>query len=323
MKKYVRQSLMSQYDLVAKKLLSHKRVLAMILSSLPGEFSGLSPEAIVKRIEGVPSAGSVPVSTDFTHIAGLNTEGSEFDAGTVFYDVLFYVSTGCGLSKVIINIEAQKDEPRSYGLLNRAIFYSSRLISSQKEKFFTGSDYDNIQKTLSVWICMNQKTHSLGLLSLDYKKLLGDYIPRGRTDLLETYFIGLSNDVENVSSEETLHRFLGTLFSGSLSRQEKFRIIQEEFSFVNRREIKEEVDAMCNLSLGVFEQGVAEGVTKGLSQGRALGLSQGRTEAKNEMIWKMHLKGFSLSAISDITSDSVRDVELVIQMLKEKNTKKN
>ena len=37
-----------------------------------------------------------------------------------------------GLSQIIINVEAQKDEPTGYEILNRAIFYVSRLISSQK-----------------------------------------------------------------------------------------------------------------------------------------------------------------------------------------------
>ena len=34
---------------------------------------------------------------------------------------------------LIINIEAQKNEPSEYDILNRAIFYVSRLISSQKD----------------------------------------------------------------------------------------------------------------------------------------------------------------------------------------------
>lgn len=38
-----------------------------------------------------------------------------------------------GLSQIIINIEAQKNEPNEYDILNRAIFYVSRMISSQKD----------------------------------------------------------------------------------------------------------------------------------------------------------------------------------------------
>ena len=49
-----------------------------------------------------------------------------------------------GLAQMIINVEAQKDEPGSYQILNRAIFYVSRLISSQKERDFVKSNYDGI-----------------------------------------------------------------------------------------------------------------------------------------------------------------------------------
>ena len=42
---------------------------------------------------------------------------------------------------LIINIEAQKNEPNEYDILNRAIFYVSRMISSQKEKNFKPGYY--------------------------------------------------------------------------------------------------------------------------------------------------------------------------------------
>ena len=46
---------------------------------------------------------------------------------------IFYVRMKDGLSQIIINIEAQKNEPNEYDILNRAIFYVCRMISSQKD----------------------------------------------------------------------------------------------------------------------------------------------------------------------------------------------
>ena len=57
-----------------------------------------------------------------------------------------------GLSQIIINVEAQKDEPTGYEILNRAIFYVSRLISSQKERDFENSSYDDIKRVYSIWV---------------------------------------------------------------------------------------------------------------------------------------------------------------------------
>ena len=52
---------------------------------------------------------------------------------------MFYVRMKDGISQIIINLEAQKDTPASYHLLNRAVFYVNRLIylSSMKKHFYS------------------------------------------------------------------------------------------------------------------------------------------------------------------------------------------
>ena len=61
-------------------------------------------------------------------IIGLNTENVEINEGLIRFDIIFYVrlpsedSKDAGLTQIIINVEAQKDEPTSYEILNRAIF---------------------------------------------------------------------------------------------------------------------------------------------------------------------------------------------------------
>ena len=62
-----------------------------------------------------------------------------------------------GLSQIIINIEAQRGDTKEYDIMNRATFYASRMISSQKERDFTNSNYDDIKRVYSIWICMDGK----------------------------------------------------------------------------------------------------------------------------------------------------------------------
>ena len=57
-------------------------------------------------------------------------------------------------------MSVQKDEPTHYKLLNRSILYVSRLISSQKERDFTSDNYDDINASYSIWICMNMKDNT-------------------------------------------------------------------------------------------------------------------------------------------------------------------
>lgn len=135
----------AQYDEKAKRLLSNKMILAHILVKTVDEFQGMNPKDVVPHIEGGPFISMVPVEPGLTNtvakptkdgqrIVGLNTENAEINEGLIRFDIICYVRMKDGISHVIINLEAQKDEPISYHILNRAVFYVSRLISSQKER---------------------------------------------------------------------------------------------------------------------------------------------------------------------------------------------
>ena len=152
----------SSYDKAAKKLLANKQILAQIMKNCVNEYSACSVDEIAEKyIEGTPEVGTVGVHVDDTNrpqktsdvIVGSNNEDSTLTEGTINYDVRFdaiaptsEVSTASkDVIRLIINVEAQKDEPDGYGILNRAIFYVSRMISSQKERDFVNSNYDDIK----------------------------------------------------------------------------------------------------------------------------------------------------------------------------------
>lgn len=67
-----------------------------------------------------------------------------------------------GLSQIIINVEAQKDEPKGYEILNRAIFYVSRLISSQKERDEIYELHRLLGALLSQELTMDEKLNIIG-----------------------------------------------------------------------------------------------------------------------------------------------------------------
>ncbi len=155
----------AQYDARVKRILAQKSILAHILVKTVDEFKGMKPEDVVTYIEGEPKVGIVPVEPGLTNvekadataqrIVGLNTENAEINEGLVRFDIIFYVNMKNGLSQIIVNVEAQKDEPTEYKILNRAIFYVSRLVSSQKARDFVNTNYDDIKQVFSIWICMN------------------------------------------------------------------------------------------------------------------------------------------------------------------------
>ncbi len=119
----------------------------------------MDPKDVVDCIEGTPHISMIPVEPGFTNtvneengqrLVGLNTENAEINEGMIRFNIVFYVRMKDGLSQIIINLEAQKDEPKEYKILNRAVFYVCRLISSQKERDFENSRYDDIKRVYSI-----------------------------------------------------------------------------------------------------------------------------------------------------------------------------
>ena len=194
----------AQYDTSAKRLLGQKSILAHILVKTVDEFKGMNPKDVVDCIEGTPHISTVPVEPGLTNAAsekngerlvGFNTENEEINEGLVRFDIVFYVRMKDGLSQIIINVEAQKDEPTGYEILNRAIFYVSRLISSQKERDFSNSNYNDIKRVYSIWVCMNMPENSLEHIHLVKDSIVNSHAWKGKLDLVNIVMIGLAKEL--------------------------------------------------------------------------------------------------------------------------------
>lgn len=304
----------AQYDNEAKRLLGNKLILAHILVRTVDEFRGMDPKAVVPRIEGEPMIGSVPVEPGLTNqdtgerLAGLNTESGEIREGLIRFDIIFYVRTRDGLSQIIVNVEAQKGSLTAYAILNRAIFYVCRMVSSQKERDFTNTNYDDIKRVFSIWICMNQEEDSINYVHLNNESLMGAQQWPGKLDLLNIVLVGLSNQLPAHDEQHELHRLLGALFSTELSVDEKLDIMEKEYDIPTTGTISEGVNAMCNLSQGIKErtrrEALAEGIAKGIARGEA---------RKSEFfIWNMYQKGLPLEQIAEIAEKPLAEVKEII-----------
>ena len=301
----------AQYDTRVKRLLAQKSILAHILVKTVDEFKGMKPEDVVKYIEGEPSISVVPVEpglanmekTDATgqRIVGLNTENAEINEGLVRFDIIFYVRMKNGLSQIIVNIEAQKDEPTEYKILNRAIFYVSRLISSQKERDFVNTNYDDIKQVFSIWICMNMDDNSLSHIHLTKDELLKPCNWKGNLDLLNIVLIGITNGIPEHDEKYEMHRLIGALLSSELKEQEKLDIIEHEYNIPISQEFREDVRIMCNLSTGIEER-ATERATKKATE-----------KTSEKFILNMYKKGYTLDQIADVAETDVDEVEAIIK----------
>ena len=223
----------------------------------------------------------------------MKTENAEVNEGLILFDIIFYVRMKDGFSQVIVNLEAQKDEPISYYILNRAVFYVSRLVSSQKERDFVKTNYNDIKRVFSIWVCMNMDENSMDYVHLTDDKLLGTHEWKGGLDLLNIVLIGISDKIPEHDDKYELHRLLSTLFSMELTAAEKLEIIKTEYSIPIDDKLRKDVSAMCNLSQGIREKG--------------------RAEEGERIILNMHRKGYTPEQIAEIVEKSIEEVEAVIR----------
>jgi hypothetical protein len=298
--------LKAQYDEKAKRLLGNKYILAYILINTVDEFKGMDPKNVIPYIEGDPYIGTIRVEPGLTNseneqngqrVVGFNTENTEINEGLVRFDIVFYVRMKDGVSQIIINVEAQKDEPTGYHVLNRAIFYVSRLISSQKERDFANTNYNDIKRVFTIWCCLNMDDNSMDYVHLTNDKILGNHKWEGKLDLLNIVLIGIAKELPEHDDQYELHRLLATLFSEKLSADEKLNIMETEYHIPLEDNTRKDVSVMCNLSQGVFEKGEA--------RGKAIG--------KAEIILNMNKNGFSAEQIAEATNEDIEEITAIIE----------
>jgi len=274
----------ARYDACCKRILSEKSILAWIMRACLREYRGCSVEEIANRyIEGHPQVGEIPVSPGQTNagsrIGGLGSEDAVPNEGNAVFDIRFQAVAPDGgmFISLLINLEAQNDYYPGYPLPKRAIYYCGRMISAQQGVQFANSHYEKLQKVYSIWICTNPpkcRANTITLYSIGEHNLVGSVRENVRNyDLMSVIMICLG-DPEEAGQSEAL-RLLDALFSPDLRREDKRRILSDEFQIPMSEALESEVSLMCNLSQGVLERGIKLGEERGIKLGEERGIKLG------------------------------------------------
>ena len=282
------------YDAAAKKLLSNKRVLANILKYLTEEFKDCTIKEIMSCLTYTTEVSKERVDDQI--FLGLDNAGSETVStreGTRSFDVKFKVKLPNSNEKaeIIINIEAQNDYRPGYRIEKRGIYYLSRLISSQYGIEFLGSDFNDLKKAYTIWICLNVPEAEAGTATgyrMTQENLIGDYPDKPENYDLRRMVIARLGKEKGKKYKEEIMEMLNILFNicpqEGLGKRDK-EILKEKFE-INIEEIKGEVDNMCSLSQGILEEGIERGIEQGMKEGE--------TKAKVEMINNLQTIGIDL-----------------------------
>ena len=119
---------------------------------------------------------------------------------------------------------------------------------------------------------------------------------KGNLDLLNIVMIGLAEELPEHDEMYELHRLLGALFSQVLTQEERLELLDKEYNIPIEDSIRKDVSVMCNLSQGIKEAGIAEGMEKGMKK----------------VIMNMHNNGFTLEQIVVATGMTIEEIKAVI-----------
>lgn len=211
---------------------------------------------------------------------------------------------GMNPKEVVSYIEGQpyiSTVPIELGLTNTSSEKGGQLISSQKERDFENSSYDDIKRVYSIWVCMNMDENSMNHIHLMSDNVLGSYEWKGKLDLLNIVMIGLAEELPGHDERYELHRLLGALLSKELTIDEKLNIIGNEYDIPIEESFRKDVSVMCNLSQGIEEKGIA------------IGKAMGEAAAETKIIVTMHNNGFTAEQIASAINKDIEEVEAIIE----------
>ena len=230
--------------------------------------------------------------------------------------------------ELIINVEAQRSSHLTYPLMKRAVYYCSRLISSQYTVDFEKANYERVKKDYSIWLCMDTPDGASGITRyrLTENQEYGAYREDRRNyDLLQVVMVYIGQGKRELGNR--LLNLLEEIFKSKDSAKDKRERLQKEYQIDLNEDEEGMVDTMCNLSVGIFErawnQGVAAGMTKGLEQGLAQGLEKGfekglekgREEGRKELtrafvmqLLEMHMPLSFILQATKCNEKEIRDI---------------
>lgn len=131
------------------------------------------------------------------------------------------------------------------------------MISAQKQTEFFHSDFDNIKKVRSIWICIDngEDGDSIEEIKLDRSTVFGNKVSTHNIDLMKGIIINVRSGNYTKESQNTLISMLEKLLSQT-SVDEKKQILTEKYGMIMTTELEGRLQTMCNLSENIKDQSI-------------------------------------------------------------------
>ena len=266
----------NKLDQQIKRVLACKPILAVIFSEVIEECKDMSYEEIISCIEG-----EVQIDQTFVNPTEIISGNSQEDylpgEYLVRYDIKTFLRlpnmTKPELAKIIIDLEAQKDDNPGYDIVVRGIFYACRMISSQLGTEFTDNSkdskkYQNIKKVYSIWICTEvskKKANTIEKYTINKEMLYGKECKDTRYDLITVIVINIGDNYNGEETDNPMLNSLNVLFNSDFNADIKIRRLKE-YNVPVTKEVEKEVEIMTSYTANIvrkIEQSRNEGEIKG------------------------------------------------------------
>lgn len=154
-----------------------------------------------------------------------------------------------------------KPHSPSYPVIKRALYYAARELSGQLGHLTETTDYSELEKVYSIWICNENVPPELRDTATRYviqkKDLIGKtQEPEDEFDLLNVIMIRRGGE-----GKEQIFDFLNAVFNAEVTKLENYTVLEN-------KEVEREVLAMTGLGASIMEKGVRKGIEQGIEQER-------------------------------------------------------
>ena len=165
------------------------------------------------------------------------------------------------------------------------------MISAQKQTEFFHSDFDNLKKVRSIWICMDNDAaeDSIEEIGFDRKTVFGNKKNSYHADLMKGIIVNIRSE-DNNSSGEAIKKSKNVLIAMleellfEKDAAEKKRILAEEYGMIMTVELERRIQIMCNWSEVVGARAFKNGFESGFEDGVEDGILKERIAAIGRMI---------------------------------------
>jgi hypothetical protein len=204
-------------DMIFKNAMEDSYILATILKGLVDEYRDMEIEEIRACL---PIREGRKVAKGNTEFINANNEKIELDN---FFEIDSPDNRKIG---ILMDLEGQGDpNPSGYSLIDRAVYYTSTMISNQKGIYFEKSDYSGLRKTVSLWVILDPSKKD--------RNKVTDYVLCDRNSddrFYDREHIITINISDPDDSPDLVHGVLNTLFGGGLNDRERAERLESKYN---------------------------------------------------------------------------------------------